>query len=56
MIEELADKPLDSARETIASVAGGGDEPRGVQLVLGVGALLVISCVKKVRQEIRELR
>jgi hypothetical protein len=48
MAEELAVKPLDSARETIVSVAGGDGEARGVQLVLGVGARLVVvvTCVK----------
>jgi hypothetical protein len=32
--EELADKRWDSARETIAVVAGGDGESRGVQPVL----------------------
>jgi hypothetical protein len=48
MSEELADKRRDGARETIASVAGGDGKARGVQLVLGVGARLVVvvTCVK----------
>ena len=55
--EELAAERLNGVREHFGVVAVGGDSKSpGVQLVLGVGALLVISCVKKVRQEIRELR
>jgi hypothetical protein len=48
MTEELAVKPLDGARETIVVVGGGDGKAPGVQLVLGVGARLVVvgSCVK----------
>jgi hypothetical protein len=50
-------KPLDSARETIAVVAGGDGKARGVQSVLGVGARLVVvgSCVKACKESF-ELR
>jgi hypothetical protein len=49
MSEELALKRANGARETIVVVGGGGGEARGVQLVLGVGARLVVvgSCVKQ---------
>jgi hypothetical protein len=56
--EELAAERLNDVREHFGVVAVGGDSKSpGVQLVLGVGAslLVVVSCVK-VRQEIRELR
>jgi hypothetical protein len=48
MGEGLAVKPLDSVREFLSAVAGsGGGGARGVQLVLGVSArLVVVSCAK----------
>jgi 3-keto-L-gulonate-6-phosphate decarboxylase len=47
--EELAVKQLNGVRERLGVVAvGGGSKSPGVQLVLGVGASLVVvgSCVK----------
>jgi hypothetical protein len=58
MSEELAVKRLDRARETIVVVGGGDGEALGVQLVLGVGARLVVvgSCAKFLQESLKPRR